>query len=90
VAETFPDIDELAGSCRFRDCAHDTEPGCAVQAAVTAGTLPAERLAAWRALDAEAASAELRADLVEYRRRSRQFGRMARDAQKAKDDLRGG
>lgn len=90
VAETFPDIDELAASCRFRDCAHDTEPGCAVQAAVADGTLPADRLAAWRALDAEAASAELRADLVEYRRRSRQFGRMARDAQKAKDDLRGG
>ena len=34
VAETFPEIDELAAQCRFGDCGHDTEPGCAVQAAV--------------------------------------------------------
>lgn len=88
VAETFADIDELAERCRFRDCAHESEPGCAVLAAVEAGELPAERLEAWRALDAEAASAELRADVVEYRRRSRQFGRMVRDAAKAKDDQR--
>lgn len=88
VAESFADIDELAGSCRFRDCAHDAEPGCAVRGAVESGELAPERLAAWRALDAEAASAALRADVVEHRRRSRQFGRMAREAQKAKDDRR--
>ena len=35
------DIEELAAECRFRDCAHETEPGCAVQAAIAAGTLPA-------------------------------------------------
>jgi ribosome biogenesis GTPase len=88
VAEGFPDIDELAEACRFRDCAHDAEPGCAVQAAVAAGDLAAERLEAWRALDAEATAAELRADLVEQRRRGRQQGRMARATQKAKEDLR--
>jgi len=88
VAESFPDIEELAGQCRFRDCAHQAEPGCAVRAAVTDGRLPAERLAAWRALDAEAASAELRADVVERHRRNRQFGRMAREAQKLKDEQR--
>ena len=88
VAESFPEIDELSEHCRFRDCAHQSEPGCAVRAAVKAGTLSAERLEAWRALDAEAASAELRADLVEYRRRNRQWGRIGREAQKAKEDLR--
>ncbi|MFN8018294.1 MAG: ribosome small subunit-dependent GTPase A [Acidimicrobiales bacterium] len=88
VVEAFPEIDELAEACRFRDCAHRNEPGCAVQAAVEAGELPQDRLDAWRALDDEAASVELRADQVEYRRKARQQGRMARDAQRAKDDLR--
>ena len=88
VAESFPEIEELAEHCRFRDCAHEKEPGCAVRAAVKDGTLPAERLAAWRALDAEAASAALRADAVEYRRRNRQFGRIAREAQQLKDEQR--
>jgi ribosome biogenesis GTPase len=88
VADAFADIDELALHCRFRDCAHRSEPGCAVLAAVADGTLPAERLEAWRALDAEAAAAELRADVVERHRRNRQFGRIAREAQKLKDDQR--
>lgn len=88
VADTFPEIDELAEHCRFRDCAHQQEPGCAVRAAVEAGELPRERFDAWRQLDAEAAAAELRADVVEQRRRSRQQGRMGREAQKLKEDLR--
>ena len=39
LAETFPDIEELAEACRFRDCAHGNEPGCAVRAAIAAGDL---------------------------------------------------
>jgi ribosome biogenesis GTPase len=88
VAESFPEIDELAERCRFRDCAHEREPGCAVRAAVADGRLAPERLAAWRALDAEAAAAEMRADVVERHRRNRQFGRIAREAQQLKDDQR--
>jgi ribosome biogenesis GTPase len=88
VAESFPDIEELAARCRFRDCAHQSEPGCEVLAAVADGRLPAERLEAWRALDAEAASAELRADVVERHRRNRQFGRIAREAQQLKEEQR--
>jgi ribosome biogenesis GTPase / thiamine phosphate phosphatase len=53
LADAFSDVDELAAECRFADCRHDTEPGCAVLAAVEAGTLPAERLDAWRKLQAE-------------------------------------
>jgi ribosome biogenesis GTPase len=53
VASTFSDIAELADGCRFVDCGHDSEPGCAVKAAVDAGTLTPERLGAWRTLRAE-------------------------------------
>ena len=49
----FSDIADLAPQCRFRDCTHAHEPGCAVQAAVSAGTLTAERVDRWRSLLAE-------------------------------------
>ncbi len=49
----FAEITELAPGCKFRDCTHDHEPGCAVLAAVAAGTLDPERLARWRKLQAE-------------------------------------
>ncbi len=49
----FAEIIELAPNCRFRDCTHAHEPGCAVQAAVKAGTLSAERLERWRTLTTE-------------------------------------
>ena len=44
VAELFEDIERLAEACRFRDCAHNAEPGCAVQAAIAAGQLDKRRL----------------------------------------------
>ncbi|OBZ95137.1 GTPase RsgA [Pararhizobium polonicum] len=46
----FSEITDLAPLCKFRDCTHDHEPGCAVRAAVNAGTLDADRLARWRKL----------------------------------------
>lgn len=53
VAAAFPEIEEMASDCRFRDCAHEHEPGCAVVDAVEAGTLDASRLANYRKLRAE-------------------------------------
>ena len=53
LAATFPDIAAHLGGCRFRDCTHGDEPGCAVRAAVRAGEIPEERLAEYRALEAE-------------------------------------
>ncbi|MGH3750331.1 MAG: ribosome small subunit-dependent GTPase A, partial [Micromonosporaceae bacterium] len=50
---TFADIDLLAEGCRFADCAHDAEPGCAVREAVDSGDLPARRLESWRGLRRE-------------------------------------
>jgi ribosome biogenesis GTPase len=53
VAQTFADIDELAAKCRFRDCRHENEPGCAVQAALLAGSLDEARLENRRKLERE-------------------------------------
>lgn len=58
----FPDIDELAASCRFRDCRHESEPECAVTAAVTTGTLDPARLASYRQLGRELAHLERQVD----------------------------
>lgn len=51
----FADVEELAAECRFGDCAHEGEPGCAVLAAVDSGELPERRLLSWRKLGKEAA-----------------------------------
>jgi ribosome biogenesis GTPase len=53
VGTAFPDVEELAAGCKFRDCTHRSEPGCAVQAAVRSGRLPADRLASHEKLLAE-------------------------------------
>ena len=53
IASAFPDIDALSQKCRFRDCTHNSEPGCAVIAAVEAGLLPARRLESYRLLQGE-------------------------------------
>jgi ribosome biogenesis GTPase / thiamine phosphate phosphatase len=53
IHEAFSDVDELAAGCRFNDCAHMREPGCAVQAAIDEGRLPRERLQSYRALQRE-------------------------------------
>ncbi len=50
LARTFTDVEELAADCRFHDCAHTTEPGCAVLAAVDAGELAERRLDSYRKL----------------------------------------
>ncbi|GLZ79659.1 putative ribosome biogenesis GTPase RsgA [Actinorhabdospora filicis] len=55
LGETFADITALAASCRFADCSHEGDQGCAVEAAVAAGTLPERRLASWRAIRREMA-----------------------------------
>jgi ribosome biogenesis GTPase len=62
VAESFEDIAELARGCRFGDCAHETEPGCAVLAAVERGELNAERLEHFRHLGREIAFEERKRD----------------------------
>lgn len=53
LADAFADIEDLSVACRFRDCRHDREPGCAVQAAIALGTLEPQRLANFRKLERE-------------------------------------
>ncbi|MFT4040486.1 MAG: ribosome small subunit-dependent GTPase A, partial [Thermomicrobiales bacterium] len=62
VDAAFADISELAEQCRFNDCRHEGEPGCAVQAALAAGTLAPERWESYRKLQREAAAYEARQD----------------------------
>jgi ribosome biogenesis GTPase len=74
LGEAFADIDELAASCRFSDCGHGAEPGCAVSEAIRNGSLPAERLDSQRKLEREARRAQAEQDpraRAEERRRHR-------------------
>jgi ribosome biogenesis GTPase len=63
LAEVFSDIEELAGRCRFTDCGHDSEPECAVIAALESGTLDRTRFANYRKMQRELRAIEVRADV---------------------------
>lgn len=80
VEAAFTDIADLAEHCRFRDCGHDAEPGCAVRTAVEDGTLPEERFEQYHSLHREAAALERRNDPVAQKRLGKQFGKMTREA----------
>ncbi len=76
IAGVFADIVDLAATCRFANCRHESEPGCAVLAAVEVGDLEAERLARFRKLQREdAKNAEA---IHERRAREKRFGKMVR------------
>jgi ribosome biogenesis GTPase len=62
VSAAFEDIEALAADCRFRDCAHAREPGCAVLGAVDNGTLSLDRLRNWRKFQRELESIAARTD----------------------------
>jgi len=62
IALAFPDIEEIAAGCRFRDCRHDQETGCAVKMAVESGALPGERLISYHKLIREAEVAAMKSD----------------------------
>lgn len=54
LADAFPDVEQYLGKCRFRDCRHRAEPGCAIRAALAAGALDPARWESWQKLQAEA------------------------------------
>jgi ribosome biogenesis GTPase / thiamine phosphate phosphatase len=62
IASAFPEIGQSSRSCRFRDCTHTDEPGCAVRADVKSGTLPPERLASYHKLMGEAQTVAAKKD----------------------------
>jgi ribosome biogenesis GTPase len=76
IGELFADIEDLAQNCKFRDCAHESEPGCAVRAACEDGTLDIERMERWRKLLRE--DQFNAASLAERRSADKAFGKMVR------------
>ncbi|WP_078082781.1 ribosome small subunit-dependent GTPase A [Microbulbifer mangrovi] len=79
LAATFADIGELAEQCRFADCAHESEPGCAVQAAIESGELDERRLQNWRKLEREIQRNTR--TLAESRAQERAFSQFVRTVQ---------
>ena len=81
VDQAFRDVSDLAAECRFPDCAHRTEPGCAVRAALDVGELEPDRLESYRKLQRELARLDRQLDKrarSEERRRRRNFARSQR------------
>ena len=87
-ASGFADIENLAHSCRFSNCLHDTEPGCAVAEAVERGELLADRLASYHALQRDTQRLHAKHEAVarhETRKKERAFGRLVREAMEIKN-----
>jgi ribosome biogenesis GTPase len=84
---TFADVEALAAQCRYRDCHHESDAGCAVRAALAAGLLDERRLTNYRKLqrEAERASRTVR----EQRERDRHFGKLYKGIQAKQRKLKG-
>ena len=83
LSAVFGDIEALAQTCRFADCSHAAEPGCAVRAALDAGDLAADRYASYRKLEREEAHVSQKRDALarsEQKRQRRIFARNVRQA----------
>jgi len=81
LESAFRDLEALAAECRFGDCGHRSEPGCAVRAALAAGTLDAARFESWRKLQRELEHLAVKQDvrlLSEARKERRRFARSRR------------
>ena len=76
IGRTFGDIQELAARCKFRDCRHQSEPGCAVRAAVESETLDAERVESFRKLEREEQFLEAKQDAALRSHRTKELRRM--------------
>lgn len=85
LEQSFPEIDARAADCRFRDCRHETEPGCAVKVAVSDGTIDASRYESYVKLQHEREAAEVRLDeraLIEQKRQSKLLGKAVKALQR--------
>lgn len=76
ISKSFADIEELAQNCRFSDCTHQSEPGCAVQLAIETGELPDERLRSYRKLQTEASYQGMNSRQLEQEKINRMFSSM--------------
>ncbi|HEY4347557.1 MAG TPA: ribosome small subunit-dependent GTPase A [Gaiellaceae bacterium] len=80
LEEAFADVEEISRRCRFSDCSHNTEPDCAVTAALLSGELLRERHASWLQLQRELRSIAMRTDAQLRREEKRKWQLRARDA----------
>ena len=78
LGEVFADVSDLASRCRFKDCSHTVEDGCAVLAALRSGGLPEERYQSYLKLHRESVFNEL--SLAERHQKDRKFGKMVKSA----------
>lgn len=78
VREAFADVEVLAAACRFADCSHDSEPGCAIREAIRGGELDPLRLASYRKLNGEIDVAALRRERAEREAKQRAYTRLRR------------
>lgn len=83
LGDAFGDVESLAPGCRFSDCRHEEEPGCAVLRAVETGELPEERLANYRGLQRELRHLELKQDVATRRQENKKMSRLYRSVQSA-------
>ncbi|HEU0304289.1 MAG TPA: ribosome small subunit-dependent GTPase A [Gaiellaceae bacterium] len=84
VDSAFSDIAELADQCRFNDCAHETEPGCAVREALASGELSWERMRSYRKLERELRAIEARSNKRVGRELKRRWKARARETRQAR------
>jgi ribosome biogenesis GTPase len=82
LEQTFGDVEEIAAQCRFNDCAHDREPGCAVRAALHDGTLSRERWDSYVKLQRELAALERRRNVLARKEELRTYKIRARAQRK--------
>jgi ribosome biogenesis GTPase len=80
LEDSFSEFGELSGECRFSDCSHTNEPGCAVLAAVDEGVVPAERYNSYLKLKKETEHHDM--SYVERRKKDKEFGRMFKNYKK--------
>ncbi len=85
----FADIALLAERCRFIDCSHRVEPGCAVRAAIASGELAETRLGSHQKLQREIAATERRSSPAQARAEERRFARSVRSSCRIQDRLKG-
>ncbi len=88
LSKTFDDLESIAASCRFTDCTHNDEPGCAVRAAIEAGELDPKRLENYRRLQREIAFQSRRNDKAAQNKASREWARKIRMHNQALKELR--
>jgi ribosome biogenesis GTPase len=91
LSSAFSDIEALAERCRFRDCSHDTEPGCAIREAIDSGELGADRFESYLKLGRELDYAQRRESesfKYEERQRMKEFGKMCKRIMSEKQNRR--